>query len=78
MAFFVSLDLCLSRLPCTGLPRQKGSGADHADLVRRSKLLPAHRVPRDRQRRPADGRRSHRHLVEVWEEWEEHGRVKGA
>lgn len=69
---FVSLDLCLSRLPRAGLPRQKGSVADHADLVRRSEPLPALCLPRNRQRRPAAGRRSHCRLVEVWEEWEEH------
>lgn len=75
---FVSLDLCPSRLPRAALPRQKGSGADHADLVRRSEPLPALRLPRNRQRRPAGGRRSHCHLVEVWEEWEEHGGMRRA
>lgn len=71
------LDLCLSRLPCAVLPRQKGSGPDHADLVWRSEPFPAHCLPRNQQLDLPDGHHSHRVLVEVWEGWEEHGGMKG-
>lgn len=73
---FWPLTSCSSRLSCSVLPGQKGSGADHADLVRRSEPLPAHRLPGDQRPDPADSRRPHRGLVEVREGREEHGGVK--
>lgn len=72
-----SLDLCPSRLPCAVLPRQKGSGADHADLVWRSEPFPACCLPGNQQPDPTDSRHPHGGLVEVWEGWEEHGGMKG-
>lgn len=72
-----SLDLCLSRLPCAVLPRQKGSGADHIDLVWRSEPFPARCLLSNQQPDPTDICHPHGGLVEVWEEWEEHGGIEG-
>lgn len=71
-----SLDICLSRLPCAVLPRQKGSGADHADLVWRSEPFPAHCLPRNQLPDPIDSHHSHCGMVEVWEKWKKIGRMK--
>lgn len=72
----LALTSCLFRLPCAALPGQKGSGADHADLVRRPEPLPADCLPGNQQPHPADGRRPHRGLVEVRKGWEEHEGMK--
>ena len=72
-----SLDLCPSRFPCAVLPRQKGSGADHTDLVRRSEPFPSHCLPSNQQPAPTDSRHPHHGLVEVWKGWTEYGGVKG-
>uniref|UniRef100_A0A3B3Z0Q0 Cell cycle control protein n=1 Tax=Poecilia mexicana TaxID=48701 RepID=A0A3B3Z0Q0_9TELE len=58
------------------LPGQEGSGADHADLVRRPEPFPADCLPGNQQPDPAGGRRPHRGLVEVRKGWEEHEGMK--
>lgn len=73
---FFGLDLVLSRLPRAVLPWQKGSGADHADLVRGSEPLPAGGLPRDQLPDPAGGRRPHGGVVQVWEDREEDAGLK--
>lgn len=71
------LDLCFSRLPCAVLPRQKGSGADHTDLVWRSEPFPAHCLPSNQWPNPHGSCHAHSVLVEVWKEWKQYDGMKG-